>query len=230
MTAPDVEGSRHVDVEEALSQLKHDLVAVDEAVWSGLTRQLPERRGVMGRLKGAGDSRADLVACKAPVEIQLKTVPVAGASGSMWSVIGQHSAIVDLLPAGTSATAVCLAGSAVVAAVLTFQPASLRDKEAVQRLQETARAGVELSLELAQLEAALNDALANYSSSMVIRPVLADRSIASTTPSRTTSSPWTRPTASATSPCTFRGRSNPNSIPRESASPSQSTPSRYASV
>lgn len=175
MTAPDVHAGHHVDVAEALSQLKQDLVAVDEAVWSGLTRRLPERRGVMRRLKGAGDARADLAARKPPVRIRPVGVPAAGASGSMWSVIGHHSAVVDLLPAGTSVTAVCFAGAAVAAAGLTFEPASPQDREAVQRLQETARAGVELSLELAQLEVALNDALASHARSTAVRPVLAQR-------------------------------------------------------
>ena len=173
MTGTDIDFRDLVDVEEALSQFKRDLVAVDEAVWSGLTKRLPERRGVMGRRKGAGTSRADLVTREAPVKIQLTATPMVGASGSTWATIGQHSAVVDLLPVmGTSASAIYLAGSATVAAVgTTFQ--HRWEKKAVQRLQETARAGVELTLELSQLEAALKDSLANYSSSVVIRPVLA---------------------------------------------------------
>lgn len=175
MTGADIDFRDLVDVEEALSQFKQDLAAVDEAVWSGLSRRLPERRGVMRRLKGAGESRADLVARKAPVKIHSEAIPIAGASGSMWSVIGQHSAVVDLLPAGTSVAAVCFAGSAVAAAAVTFEPMSPRERMALGQLQDTARAGVELSLELGYLEVALKDALANRTSSTAVQDVLAQR-------------------------------------------------------
>lgn len=180
MTDPDERSVSGDDVLAALDRFSHDVSAANEAVLTRLTDLVsPGRRSVLRRRRRVHKSEAALLAPKksTPRKLSLAALPTAAAGGTLWGLgLPALPAAVELLPilAHPGYAPYVMGASVIAGAVGVFAGAPEATQGAVTRLQETARAGVVLTLEMASLQVALNDARSNPASAAEILSKAAD--------------------------------------------------------